>query len=98
MDGETCVTLWYLMMAGSPNFITSWTVKRHIVVKKVQSQLPDWLDTAWKSLFGVIFKDSTSKTLDRQYLNSHIVHCIFSCIKTVKDNSQNLETLPAATH
>ena len=34
----------------------SWTVKRHIVVKKSKSKKTDWLATAWKSLCDVNFK------------------------------------------
>ena len=46
-------TIFFLMLMAPPNFVTFY----------VQSQLPDWLDTAWKSLFYVIFKDSSSKIL-----------------------------------
>ena len=62
----------------------SWTVKRHIVVKiKVQSQLPDWLDTAWKSLFVWFLRISLENPFYRQYLNSHTVHlCLWFFAKT----------------
>ena len=79
-------------------FNFSLTVIQHIVAQNQTgiSQLPEWQNTARKSLFDVIFTDFYLKKtfLGNYTVNLKIWFFAKTCPMTVKENSQNLGTPP----
>ena len=83
-----------------PKFCNFMNRHKTYCSKKIKAlrQLPDWRDTAWKSLIDVIFLWFLFKKKTLLYFNHTVKLWLWffveTCLKTVEDNSQNLETQP----